>query len=68
MCNDTTFQVFAFHQQKIEDFISFLSGCEEPNSLQNQKAAANWANLDLNTLTSDEIDYIEREVERKWIL
>ena len=56
------FNAYAFHQQQIEDFINALAATSDPNDYSNQCAAAQCAGLDMNTLTSDEIEYIEKKV------
>ena len=60
------FSAYAFHQQQIEDFINALAATSDPNDYSNQCAAAQCAGLDPNTLTSDEIEYIEREVAKRY--
>lgn len=60
------FNAYAFHQQQIEDFINVLAATSDPNDYSNQCTAAQCAGLDPNTLTSDEIKYIEREVAKRY--
>lgn len=60
------FNAYAYSQQRIEDFITLLSASVNPNDPETQRAAAIAADLDLNTLSSAEIDYIEREVAKRW--
>lgn len=60
------FEFFAMRQQGIEDFIDALSATSDPNDYSNQCAAATCAKLDLSSLTSDEVDYIEREVSKRY--
>ena len=64
--NNLAFSAYTFHQQQIEDFINALAATSDPNDYSNQCAAAASAELDLNTLTSYEIAYIESEVAKKW--
>ena len=59
------FNAYAYHQQEIEDFINYLANVGDPNDFYAQRAAAQAANLDMNSLTSSEIDYIEREVAKR---
>jgi hypothetical protein len=59
------FNAYAYHQQEIEDFINYLANAGDPNDFYAQRAAAQAANLDMNSLTSSEIDYIEREVAKR---
>ena len=60
------FNAYAFHQQQIEDFINALAATSDPNDYSNQCAAAQCVGLDPNTLISDEIEYIEREVAKRY--
>ena len=64
--NNLAFSAYAFHQQQIEDFINALAATSDPNDYSNQCAAAQCAGLDPNTLTSDEIENIEREVAKRY--
>ena len=64
--NFTAFNAYAYHQQKIEDFINTLAAFDNPNESANQYAAAQMVELNINSLTSDEIDYIEREVAKRY--
>lgn len=63
---NVAFNAYAFHQQQIEDFINALAAMSDPNDYSNQCAAAQCAGLDPNILTSDEIEYIEREVANRY--
>ena len=60
-----SFEFFAMRQQEIEDFIDVLATTDDPNDYFNQRAAAMYVELDLDSLTSDDIEYIEREVNRR---
>lgn len=64
--NNLAFSAYAYHQQQIEDFINALAATGDPNDYSNQCAAAQCAGLDPNSLTSDEIKYIEREVAKRY--
>lgn len=60
------FNAYAFHQQKIEDFIDTLARCPDPNDLELQRTIA-WQNgIILDHLTDAEIKYIEKEVAKRW--
>ena len=63
---NVAFSAYAFHQQQIEDFIDSLAATSDPNDYSNQCAAAQCTGLDLDTLTSDEIEYIERETAKRY--
>lgn len=60
------FNIYACHQQEIEDFIDYLAESSDPNDFYIQQVAAQATNLDMNSLTSYEIEYIEREVAKRW--
>lgn len=62
----TAFGAYAQHQQNIEDFINVLAATSNPNDERCQRGSASFVGLDLDTLTNDEIKYIEREVAKKW--
>lgn len=64
--NNLAFSAYAFHQQQIEDFINALSATSDPNDYSNQCAAAQCSGLDPSSLTADEVEYIEREVARRY--
>ena len=64
--NNLAFSAYSYHQQQIEDFINALAATSDPNDYSNQCAAAQCAGLDPNSLTSDEIEYIEREVAKRY--
>ena len=64
--NNLAFSAYAFHQQQIEDFITVLASQDDPNDGDIQTQAARYVGLDPNTLTSDEIEYIEREVAKRY--
>ena len=64
--NNTAFSAYAYHQQQIEDFIDALAASPDPNDWICELAALAAANLDPSTLTSDEREYIEREVAKRW--
>ena len=64
--NNLAFSAYAFHQQEIDDFIEVLAATDDPNDRANQYAAARCVGLDPNSLTSDEIKYIEREVAKRF--
>lgn len=62
--DDFAFTMYAAHTQQIEDFIDALAATSDPNDYSNQCAVAECVGLNLNSLTSDEIKYIESEVSR----
>ena len=64
--NNLAFSAYAYHQQQIEDFITVLASQDDPNDGDIQIQAAQYVGLDPNSLTSDEIEYIEREVAKRY--
>lgn len=54
------------HRGKIEKVINLLAQSSNPNDFDIQNAVFNLAGLDSDTLTSNEVEYIENEVARKW--
>lgn len=64
--NNLAFSAYTYHQQQIEDFITVLANQDNPNDGDIQMQAAQYVGLDPNSLTSDEIEYIEREVANRY--
>lgn len=64
--NNVGFSAFALYTQTIEDFIDVLAATNDPNDEDIQYAAAAQVGLNINSLTSKEIEYIEREVARRY--
>ena len=64
--NNLAFSAYAYHQQQIEDFIDVLAASDDPNDSDAQYAAARCVGLDPSSLTSDEVEYIEREVANRF--
>ena len=58
--------MYYYHQQKIEDFIDELADADDPNDEATQYAVARATDLDFNKLTAYDIDYIEKEVAKRW--
>ena len=67
ICN-TAFSAYAYRQQQIEDFINALASTNNPNDYGNQSTAALVSNLNISSLTSDEVQYIESEVAKRWAM
>lgn len=60
------FSAYAFRQQQIEDVIAALVNVDDdPNNILVQQAAFLSAGIDGDSLSDDEITYIEREVSRR---
>lgn len=62
----TAFNAYAYSQQRIENFINALAATADPNDYSNQCAAAQCADININSLTRSEREYIEREVAKRW--
>lgn len=65
--NNTAFSAYAFHSQQIEDLINMLAAAADPNDEGTQLAACRQVGLSLDDCTTDEIDYVEKEIARRWI-
>ena len=65
---DVAFSAYAYRQQQIENFINYLALTDNPNDFNNQSTAALAANLNTGSLTSEEIQYIESEVAKRWAM
>lgn len=63
--NNTAFSAYTFRQQQIEDVIAALVNSDDPNDDLVQQNAFSTAGINGDSLTDDEVTYIEREVARK---
>lgn len=63
--NNLAFSAYAFRQQQIEDLIDALAAAADPNDYATQLSIYNALDFDSDTLTIDEVNYIEREVSRR---
>lgn len=64
--NNTAFSIYALHQHQVEEFIDRLSLEDDPNDAEIQHNIAKLVGLDLESLTINQIKYIEREVSKKY--
>ena len=64
--HDPAFACYAMHKDAIEAFIQRLIFADDPNDTDTQRELADEVGLDWHLLTLDEIEYIEREVSRRW--
>jgi len=64
--HDPAFACYAIHKDAIEAFIYRLARASEPNDTDTQREIADEVGLNWQMLTPDEIEYIEREVSRRW--
>lgn len=62
--HDPAFACYAMHKSAIEAFIYRLRRVPEPNDTDTQREIADEVGLDWQLLTLDEIEYIEREVNK----
>ena len=58
--------MYYHHRQKMEDFINKLAATPNPNELVTQHRIAREVGINLEHLTSYDIDYIEKEVAKRW--
>lgn len=56
---DDVFGCMYVRKQMIDDFIEVLAATDDPNDYGNQMDAARCVGINLNDLTTDEIEYIE---------
>lgn len=61
----TAFNSYAYHQQKIEDYINILAAAPDPTDWHAQIEAITESDIDYHLLTADDIEYIEREVAKR---
>lgn len=61
---NTAFGAYVHRCQKIEDLISLLSICDDPNDIENQIIIADHLNINLDSLSEEEIEHIEKEVSK----
>ena len=60
--NNKAFSAYAFHQQRVEEFISYLAAADDPDDTTTQMEIAAECSLNLDDLTEDERYYIARRV------
>jgi hypothetical protein len=61
------FSVYAKSTQDIEDFITDLSAAADPNDTATQNRLAAVHDIDLDSLTRQEREYIESEVAKRYV-
>lgn len=59
------FNAYAHHQSAIDEYINRLAAVDNPNDSATQVNLLYAAGLSPDALTSDDIEYIEREVSRR---
>lgn len=60
------FNAYAMHRQQVEDFIDILAAADDPNDEATQWDALEQVGLNANDLSPADLDYIEKEVARRW--
>lgn len=61
----TAFNAYAYHQQKVDDFVNLLTAAPDPNNGQVQRELLSQVGLSPDDLSPYDLDYIEREVNRR---
>ena len=61
----TTFNAYAYHQSAIDDYINLLAAADDPNDPYTQTSLLYQVGLTPDTLTSEDMNYIEREVSER---
>lgn len=64
---DMAFTCYAMHTQAIEDIIEDLVNSIDPNDYNIQQKIFQKHGVNMSSLTMQEIQYIEREVSKKWV-
>ena len=64
---DFLFMVYACEEQKKEDFINALANEPDPNDPIIQESIAYELGIDFDTWSKWDWEYIQREVEKRWI-
>lgn len=63
--NFTAFNAYAYHQTCIDNYVDRLAITDDPNDSVTQTNLLYAAGLSPDALTSDDMEYIEREVNRR---
>ena len=63
--NFTAFNAYAYHQTCIDNYVDRLAEADDPNDSTTQVNLLYAVGLSPDALTSDDIEYIEREVSRR---
>ena len=61
----TAFNAYAYHQTCIDNYVDMLAAADDPNDSATQVNLLYAAGLSPDALTSDDMEYIEREVNRR---
>ena len=63
--NFTAFNAYAYHQTCIDNYIDRLVAADDPNDSYTQTSLLYQVGLTPDALTSEDINYIEREVNER---
>ena len=61
----TAFNAYAYHQSAIDDYINLLSAADDPNDPYTQTSLLYQVGLTPDALTTEDMNYIEREVNER---
>ena len=64
--NNLAFSAYAYHQSAIDDYVGLLAAADDPNDSYTQTSLLYQVGLSPDALTSDDIEYIEREVSKRY--
>ena len=64
--NNLAFSAYAYHQTCIDDYVERLAAADDPNDSATQANLLYAVGLSPDALTSDDIEYIEREVSERY--
>lgn len=62
---NTAFSAYAYHQSAIDDYVNLLAAADDPNDPYTQTSLLYQVGLTPDTLTSEDMNYIEREVSER---
>lgn len=63
---NTAFSAYAYHQTCIDNYVERLAAADDPNDSATQANLLYAVGLSPDALTSDDIEYIEREVNKRY--
>jgi hypothetical protein len=62
----TAFNAYAYHQNWVDQYIELLAAADDPNDSAEQLALLHQVGRNPSDLSQCDIDYIEREVAKRW--
>lgn len=63
--NNLAFSAYAYHQSAIDDYVNLLAAADDPNDPYTQTSLLYQVGLTPDALTSEDMNYIEREVNER---